>query len=94
MSRKGLSHFTFESKIVNTAPEQPGVFAIFAADGAHLATHFANANLRGAIRREATNHPEALESGWFFVLRVEPDADSRRDLLAQWQASPETILLP
>ena len=92
MRRQGPARNTFDQKTVNAVPDQPGVFAIFSSDSQHVATHIANANLRGAVRREATAHPEALEQNWFFVLMVERDADTRADLLAKWQESPENVL--
>lgn len=92
MRHAGPTQYPFDLKSLNAAPDQPGVFAIFSANKEHLATHFANANLRGALRREASNHPEALDKGWFFVYKMELDPDTRANLLEQWQESPEAIL--
>lgn len=93
MRRNGPTQHLFDLKTLNSLPDQPGVFAVFAADKRHLATFFANVNLRGAIRREAAKHAEALDDGWFFVYKMELDPEKRADLLLQWQASPERILL-
>ncbi len=92
MQRKGLPQYSFETTILNNVPDQPGVYAIFAADKRCIGANIANANLRGALRRESSEHPEALENHWFFVYRAVPDADGRAELLAQWQAGPEGIL--
>ena len=93
VQRNGPTQYLFEQSAINGVPDQPGVFAIFAANKEHLETHLANANLRGAVRREAAKHPEALEEKWFFVYKTELDAERRATLLGEWESSPESILV-
>jgi len=91
--RNGPTQHQFDITAINGVPDQPGVFAIFGENKQLLEMHLAHANLRGAVRREAAKHPEAVTKGWFFVFRMELDPDRRAALLADWESSPESILV-